>query len=97
MFFKDFEPTLKSLGIMGFILICCFCFSITILLELSGMIKIIDDLGNQYLGENNNSEKSIYHFYTTYKNNLKKKNNKPFIIIEKNKKNSKKIKRIVKK
>lgn len=91
-FFKDFEPTLQSLGILGFILICCLCFSITVLLEVTGMIKIIDDLGKQYIEKNNKNDKSIYNFYTSYKKNLKNHHNKPFIVLENNKKDNKRIK-----
>lgn len=93
-FFKGFETSLQSLGIIGFILICCLCFSITLLLELTGMIKIIDDIGQQYIEKNNKVDKSIYKFYESYKKSLKgeKNNDKPFIILEDPKKDNKVIK-----
>lgn len=83
-FFKGFEATIQSLGIIGFILICCLCFLITILLELTGMIKIIDDIGNQCIGSKKNSNKAIYDFYKSYTKSLKNNKHKkdPFIVVE---------------
>ena len=86
LFFKDFEITLQSLGFIGFVLICCLCFSLTIFLEVTGMIKIIDDIGNQYL-EKEKSDKSIYKFYKSYIKSLKIDKNKKFIeVVSENKK-----------
>lgn len=90
-FFKGFEPTIQSLGFIGFLLICCLVFSITILLELTGMMKIIDDLGKQYIVKNNKADKSIYNFYKSYKDYLKTNSSKPFVVLEDNNKNTKKL------
>ena len=39
LFFKDFEITLQSLGFIGFVLICCLCFSLTIFFRSYGNDK----------------------------------------------------------
>ena len=59
------------------------------------MIKIIDDIGKQYIDKNDKSDKSIYNFYNSYKKSLKannNNNNKSFIVLEKPKKENKVVK-----
>lgn len=78
IFSKEFEDLLKKFGIVGLILICCLCFSITLLLELCGMINFVDDIGSQYIEKNNVVDNSVYSLYKTYKKDIKNKKNNEF-------------------
>lgn len=75
IFSQSFENALKNFGIFGAVIICLFCFSVTLLYGVNEMIDVVDIIDEEYSKGKNSNERIIYNFYNSYyveKRNSKK-------------------------
>lgn len=76
LFSNDFENTLKDLGILGVILFFCMFFALTLILELTGLIKVMDDIQKGVVKKEDLFNKSIYSYFKNSKKEIGKKRKK---------------------
>lgn len=79
LFSNDFENSLQNLGLIGIILIFCLLFAVTLILELTGIIKLFDNYQKGIIKKDDLIERSLYSYFKTYKKDIIKQKNKKAI------------------
>lgn len=67
LFSNDFERNLKNFGIIGLILLLCLLFAITLILELTGIFKLYDNIKKGVITKDDLVDNSLYGYFRTYK------------------------------